>query len=363
MAKRVDQHGTQHDRIADEQEDVREIERDPTRRTAGDDGIRDALCPHERRDQVAERTADREGRAEQRAARSEPGHDRDESDDDKRRDEHDERRTEMVIGRVCRRLVREVDARERDGDQKQDEPTRHAVHCSVATQESVRRATNDVRVARRRYPDCVSRMGTPRVRSLEDLVVLPQRSPLTEELSLALGAAARLHMLKSDLLPVPVRVTATTSEAGAYRYRRATPIDLRVSNRSGHAATGFLHELAHLVDHQVHYDRQSRVWASSVHPAFTGWRAAAARLEGRPFPGGSHRRRYFQSAQEVWARCYAQTVLLRSGDSFLLDQLERLQRIDEPHVWPAKEFEPVAVQVELVFVRLGLTQLELPIAA
>jgi hypothetical protein len=65
----------------------------------------------------------------------------------------------------------------------------------------------------------------------------------------------------------------------------------------------------------------------------------------------------------MWARCYAQTVLLRSGDEVLLAQLERLQRIDEPHVWPANEFEPVAVQVELVFVRLGLTQLELPIAA
>jgi hypothetical protein len=170
-------------------------------------------------------------------------------------------------------------------------------------------------------------------------------------------------MLKSDLRPVPVRVTATTSEAGAYRYRKANPIDLRVSSRSGHAATGFLHELAHLVDHQVVGDKRSRVWASSVHPAFSEWRAAAARLNGRPFPGGSHRKRYFQSAQEVWARCYAQTVMLRSSDELLLAQLGRLQRVDEPQVWPMNEFEPVAVQVELVFVRLGLTQLELPIAA
>jgi hypothetical protein len=206
-------------------------------------------------------------------------------------------------------------------------------------------------------------MGPPRIRSLEDLVVVPRRSPLADELSRALAAAARLHMLKTNLRAVPVRVTSTTSEAGAYRYRKTDPIDLRVSNKSGHAATGFLHELAHLVDHQVHYDKRSRVWASSVHAAFAEWRSAAAGLNGRPFPGGSHRQRYFQSAQEMWARCYAQTVLLRSGDEVLLAQLERLQRIDEPHVWPANEFEPVAVQVELVFVRLGLTQLELPIAA
>jgi hypothetical protein len=198
---------------------------------------------------------------------------------------------------------------------------------------------------------------------LEDLVVLPRRSPLCAELERALAAASRLHSLKSDLRPVPIRVTATTSEAGAYRYRRADPIDLRVSKRSGHVATGFLHELAHLVDHQVHYDRKNRVWASAVHPAFAAWRAAAAQLDRRPFPGGNHRRRYFESAQEVWARCYTQTVMMRSGDPLLEQQLERLQLADEPHVWTTTQFEPVAVQVELVFERLGLTQLELPIAA
>jgi len=206
-------------------------------------------------------------------------------------------------------------------------------------------------------------MGPPRIRSLEDLVDLPQRSPLADELERAIAAASRMHMLKSDLRPVPVRVTATTSEAGAYRYRKANPIDVRVSSCSGHVATGFLHELAHFVDHQVHYDKRSRVWASSVHPAFSGWRATAAQVDGRPFPGGSHRKRYFESAGEVWARCYAQTVLLRSGDPLLEEQLARLQREDEPQVWSAEGFEPVAIEVELVFVRLGLTQLELPIAA
>src|ERR671939_655742 len=193
-------------------------------------------------------------------------------------------------------------------------------------------------MARRRYPECVPRFGPQRVRRLEDVVTLPQRGPLRVELERALAAASRLHMMRTDLRPVPVRVTRTTSEAGAYRYRRANPIDLRVSSRSGHAATGFLHELAHFVDHQVHYDRRSRVWASAVHPAFAQWRATVAQLAPRPFPGGSHRRRYFESAQEVWARCYAQTVMLRSGDDLLQEQLQRLQQQDEPHVWPADAF-------------------------
>lgn len=219
------------------------------------------------------------------------------------------------------------------------------------------------KMARRTYPDCVARTGPARIRRLDDIVALPRRSPLCDELERALAAASRLHTLKTDLQRVPIRVTATTSEAGAYRYRRANPIDLRVSRQSGQLATAFLHELAHLVDHQLHYDRHSRAWASAAHPAFTSWRAAVARLQGRPFPGGSHRKRYFGSAQEVWARCYAQTVLLRSDDPFLRDELASLQGQDEPQVWPAEAFEPVAVQVELVFQRLGLTQLELPFAA
>src|SRR5207237_5337266 len=155
----------------------------------------------------------------------------------------------------------------------------------------------------------VARWGRSRVRSLEDCLTLPSRSPLCAELERALAAASRMHMMKSDLVRVPVRVTSTISEAGAYRYRRTNPIDLRVSSRSGHAATGFLHELGHFVDHQVHYDRRSRVWASAVHPKFTAWRAAAAQLDRRPFPGGSYRQRYFESAHELWARSYAQTVM------------------------------------------------------
>src|SRR5205823_6050977 len=168
---------------------------------------------------------------------------------------------------------------------------------------------------------------------------------------------------KSNLGSVPVRPTATISEAGAYRYRDANPIDLRVSSRSGHVATGFLHELGHFVDHQLHNDRRSRVWASAVHPAFAGWRVGAATLDRRPFPGGSHRKRYFESAHEVWARCYAQTVLLRSDEALLQQQLEQLQNADEPQVWTTDAFEPVALEVERVFERLGLTQLSLPLAA
>jgi hypothetical protein len=198
---------------------------------------------------------------------------------------------------------------------------------------------------------------------LENVVALPRRSPIASELGRALTAASALHGVRSDLAAVPVRPTATTSEAGAYRFRKREPIDLRVSARSGRVALGFLHELGHFVDHQLGYDPRNRIWASAIHPAFGPWRTAAAALAVRPFPGGRSRQRYFESAHEVWARSYAQTVLVRSGDARLLEQLATLQSTDDPFVWPGDAFEPVALEVERVFERLGLTQLALPLAA
>jgi hypothetical protein len=218
-------------------------------------------------------------------------------------------------------------------------------------------------VGQRKYPCSVPREGKPRLRPLEEIVALPRRSPLAPELARALAAASRLHGLRSDLEPVPVRATATITEAGAYRFRFKDPIDLRVSRVGGRVALGFLHELGHLFDHQVHYDRKTRSWASAAHLAFAPWRAAAAALERRAIPGGRARQRYFQSTHEIWARCYAQTVLLRSGDQLLRNRLASLQANDDAHVWPTDQFQPVAVEVEHVFTRLGLTQLQLPLAA
>src|SRR2546428_598506 len=168
-------------------------------------------------------------------------------------------------------------------------------------------------MGQRRYPECVAREGKLRLRSLDEVVALPRRSPLTAELQRALAAASQLHGLRSDLSPVPVRPTATITEAGAYRFRLRDPIDLRVSRVGGRSALGFLHELGHLLDHQIFYDRKTRSWASAVHPAVAPWRDPAALLEKRLLPGGYSRQRYFQSVHEGWARSYPPTVLLRSG--------------------------------------------------
>ncbi|MBA3245817.1 MAG: hypothetical protein H0T61_11685 [Actinobacteria bacterium] len=202
-------------------------------------------------------------------------------------------------------------------------------------------------------PPSVSRSGEPRRRRLSELVALPRRSPLYPQLARALAAADEMHDLRSDLGLVPVRPTATTRQAGCYRMREGDPIDLRVSRRHDRVPLSFLHELGHLIDHQV--APEPRRFASTGHPALKEWRAAARRLESRaPMRAGRSHRRYFDSRRELWARSYAQTVLLRSSDSSLRAHLTALQRADDPFVWPEREFEPLACEVEAVFARLDL---------
>jgi hypothetical protein len=206
----------------------------------------------------------------------------------------------------------------------------------------------------RRQPPAVARTGPARLRPLSDVLRLPRRSPLYPELARSLAAADALHVLSSDLEPVPVRATSTTSQSGCYRLRHGDPVDLRVSRRHNRVALSFLHELGHFVDHQLGHEL-GPAWASAHHESFAGWREAAAQLPSRlPAGVGRSRRRYFTSSKELWARSYAQTVMTVTHDPTLHATLAGLIEADDVFVWPAVEFEPVVDAVEETFVRLGL---------
>ncbi len=198
---------------------------------------------------------------------------------------------------------------------------------------------------------------------MAELLRLPRRSPLYPELIRALRAADELHLLHSDLDPVPVRATSTTSQSGCYRLLRSDPIDLRVSRRHGRVALSFLHELGHLVDHQLGH-ALGPSWASGSHDAFEEWRRTVSQLTSQlPAGVGRSRRRYFDSPKEVWARSYAQTVLVRSTDPWLQGHLAGLLDLGDIFVWPAAEFEPVADEVVRTLDRLGLLHRRMPALA
>ena len=209
----------------------------------------------------------------------------------------------------------------------------------------------------------VTRSGDPRLRRLTDVVGLPRRSPLYPELARALAAADAFHLLQTDLDPVPVRPTSTTSQSGCYRLRKEDPVDLRVSRRHGRIPLSFLHELGHLVDHQLGRGLGNG-WASARHHAFAEWRKAAAGLPSRAPTGTSRgRRRYFDSAKEVWARSYAQTTLMGSDDPVLRLHVEELIEADDVFVWPGSDFAAVAREIERVFDVLGLLRPGVAVAA
>ena len=213
---------------------------------------------------------------------------------------------------------------------------------------------------RRAAPPSVLRSGEPRRRRLTELVALPRRSPLHPELVRALAAADALHCVYTDLHPVPVRPTATTRRSGCYRMREGDPIDLRVSRGHDRVPLSFLHELGHLLDHQL--VPQPRRFASPSHSAFRRWRAAVRALDSRaPSQASRTHRRYFDSYRELWARSYAQTVLVTAADEALREHLRSVQRTGDVFVWPEREFGPVAVEVLGVLERLGL--LHVPAAA
>lgn len=200
----------------------------------------------------------------------------------------------------------------------------------------------------------MGRRGEPGLRTLSELTRLPRRSALYPELARALAAAERLHVLRSDLEPVPVRPTSTTSQAGCYRLREGDPVDLRVSRLHGRVALSFLHELGHFVDHQLGAGLGPS-WASGGHALLADWREAAAELPSRAPSGlGRSRRRYFDSLREVWARTYAQTALARSGDPWLEQRLRQLLDQDDAFVWPAPELAPVSAELERALAQLGL---------
>ncbi|HWN23362.1 MAG TPA: hypothetical protein VNP93_15395, partial [Gaiellaceae bacterium] len=66
---------------------------------------------------------------------------------------------------------------------------------------------------------------------------------------------------------------------------------------------------------------------------------------------------------ELWARSYAQTVLVTAADEALREHLRSVQRTGDVFVWPEREFDAVAVEVLGVLERLGLLRVSAAAAA
>ena len=216
----------------------------------------------------------------------------------------------------------------------------------------------------RRQPPAVARSGQPRLRPLSDVLRLPRRSPLYPELARALAAASALHVVHSDLEPVPVRATSTTSQSGCYRLRHGDPVDLRVSRRHGRVALSFLHELGHFVDHQLGHEL-GPTWASGQHEAFADWRAAVSRLPSR-LPAGSRPLApplFHLVEGDLGAELRAGRAHALAGSGCCECALAGLIELDDVFVWPAARVRAGRGRGRAAFERLGLLAAPAAVAA
>jgi hypothetical protein len=88
------------------------------------------------------------------------------------------------------------------------------------------------------------------------------------------------------------------------------------------------------------------------HPAFAEWRAAVA-SSVRVWDAALARP--FYTLRELWARSYAQTILLRCVDPGLEAHLTDLPHARDAFVWQRDQFEPIAKAVAGVFARFELS--------
>lgn len=168
----------------------------------------------------------------------------------------------------------------------------------------------------------------------------------------ALGVIDAVHT-DGDLPRIPIENTA----AALGLYARAGREAVRVAvQRSDVLEFALFHEIGHFLDHQAlgvagayasetHADL--RAWRAAMEgsAAFARWRSlqAAARIAGDD--NVEEYTSYLLLTRELWARSYAQYIVLRSGRADLAAQLSRMASMH----WTAEDFAPIAEQIERLF--------------
>ena len=139
-----------------------------------------------------------------------------------------------------------------------------------------------------------------------------------------------------------------------------------VSDSAPRPALTLVHEVGHVLDH--HGLGGSRSLASRTHPALEDWRVATMRSQAYHIlwyightssdPVAVATAAYHLLKGELWARAYAQYVVMRSGSRTLLDQLDEVRRpvaetIYLPRQWDDDDFVQIADAIDRLFRRQG----------
>jgi hypothetical protein len=209
--------------------------------------------------------------------------------------------------------------------------------------------------------------GTPLGRAF-----LIRPSPFNEDLIVAVRAVASVHG-DGPLPPIPMILVSISSESrGRFWYGPSGPTAISVDLAHRHRAFAAVHEIGQFLDFTAIGQPDS--FASESSPKLAAWRAAAeqskrvaelrrAVASSVPSLRPKDATAYVESLvlPELWARCYAQYIAIRSGDGQLRAGSEA-HRATSPtreggigHLLHSDDddFLPIAETIEALFRRLG----------
>ncbi len=188
--------------------------------------------------------------------------------------------------------------------------------------------------------------------------------PIGDPIRLALNAIDRVHV--DGVLP-PIAVRRRRLRPSRHGYYDPAASEISVNESTARPALTMLHEAGHVID--LHSLGGSLAFASAADALFDGWRRAVGQtyalqtlLRLVPIivdPDKTRYLRYLLLPEEVWARSYAQYIVTRSAIPELRPQLDTMrqrppgQTLYIPRQWDDGDFVSVAVEIDLVFDRLG----------
>lgn len=250
---------------------------------------------------------------------------------------------------------------------------------SMRTTKSLRRTIGDDKANEYRDRAIETRRRTPTSKNVtvSDAVDIQLDGPARTAVTHAVGAIDSVHKVPGlGRLPVRSDPDLPADVAGGFQSLadrltgRHTPLQIGLNpSFSRHTEHTFVHETGHWLDLTAigpeGYEA-SELAQLGDGPLVAWWRTVrrtpqVEKLEQAKTTAQLRGMRevarvldYLTSPQELWARSYAQWVTVRSGDTLLLDQLNRLDQASvTPHRWPDGEFGPVADAIDELASTLG----------
>jgi hypothetical protein len=162
---------------------------------------------------------------------------------------------------------------------------------------------------------------------------------------------------------------------GVYNHQGPKATGITTRQGGGHMELNSLHEIGHFLDHQGIHKRGE--FASHTDVRLKPLMKAISQSEsvktlqtlaktgkangsnGKSYRVSTRQIQYQLRPHEMFARAYAQWVVLRSGDENLKKQLQGVldeiegQKVKRPRQWPEKDFEPIAREFDKAFRKIG----------